>query len=412
MASELVHIFAASVRDAYIQVSAFVAVTVLLFSYVQYRSEGALIDRLESNRAIQPLAGALLGLTPGCGGAIVMMPLYVRGTVSFGTVVSTLVATAGDSAFVILTQAPLAAVTSYGIAFASAVGFGYAIDAHGLGVERLDRAVRRLRPALSHGSTSGGLASGSSNPAHDYGDVDVPVHTHDQGPDRSSPILTPLSHALHVLWWVAAACALALGVIYLVQSAPEVPLRLGVDFAGLFTAVGIAGTTLSLYLYLVGRHYIGEGQVGHGRESFGSAYDTLTHAAMETSFVTVWVVAAYLLYEYPVALLGIDVAGLAAAAGVFAPVAGALVGLIPGCGPQIVLAEAYVKGGIPFSTLTANAISQDGDALFPLLAVDPRAAIVASVYTTVPAIVAGVALHYLWSPTFGLASFGFGVLGG
>ena len=144
MASELVHIFAASVRDAYIQVSAFVAVTVLLFSYVQYRSEGALIARLESNRAIQPLAGALLGLTPGCGGAIVMMPLYVRGTVSFGTVVSTLVATAGDSAFVILTQAPLAAATSYGIAFASAVGFGYAIDAYGLGVERLDRVRARL----------------------------------------------------------------------------------------------------------------------------------------------------------------------------------------------------------------------------------------------------------------------------
>ncbi|WP_431357812.1 putative manganese transporter [Haloarcula marina] len=39
---------------------------------------------------MQPLAGALLGLTPGCGGAIMAMPLYIRGTVSFRTVVAAL----------------------------------------------------------------------------------------------------------------------------------------------------------------------------------------------------------------------------------------------------------------------------------------------------------------------------------
>ncbi len=45
---------------------------------------------------------ALLGALPGCGGAIFLMPLYVKGQVSFGAVVSTLIATAGDSAFVLL----------------------------------------------------------------------------------------------------------------------------------------------------------------------------------------------------------------------------------------------------------------------------------------------------------------------
>ena len=50
MAGELVDIFVASVRDGYVQVSAFVAVTVLAFSYVQYRTKGALVERLEANR--------------------------------------------------------------------------------------------------------------------------------------------------------------------------------------------------------------------------------------------------------------------------------------------------------------------------------------------------------------------------
>jgi hypothetical protein len=77
-----------------------------------------------------------------------------------------------------------------------------------------------------------------------------------------------------------------------------------------------------------------------------------------------------------------------------------------------VLAGAYAQGAIPFSALAANAISQDGDALFSLLAMDKTAAIIASLYTVVPALVVGVALHFPWGPVFGFESFGFGVIGG
>ena len=409
MFGEVAEIFVASVRDGYVQVSAFVAVTVLLFSYVQYRTRGVLLQKLESNRQLQPLAGAAMGLTPGCGGAIVMMPLYIRGSVSFGTVVATLVATAGDSAFVILALAPEAALYAYGIALVAALVFGYAIDWFGLGVGYVDRAVSQVARPVTDGGASAGVVGRTSNPAHEY-DGPAPGHSHGTGPDRSSRLVTPLSHLVHGVWWVAAVTALVLGVVYLFRGAPDVPIRLGLSYAGAFTVVGITGTALSFYLYFVGRHYIGEGHVGRGRASFASAYETLQHAAMETSFVTVWVLVAYLLYEYPVALFDLNVAAIAAAAGVLAPIAGAVVGLIPGCGPQIVLAGAYAQGGIPFSALAANAISQDGDALFPLIAIDKKAATVASVYTTIPALIVGVALHFLWGPVFGFESFGFGVV--
>ncbi len=401
--NEIVEIFVASVRDGYVQVSAFVAVTVLLFSYVQYRSHGALMDKLQAHTRLQPLVGALMGLTPGCGGAIVMMPLYVRGTVSFGTVVSTLAATAGDSAFVILALAPQAALYVYAMAFVAALAFGYAIDVFGLGVGHMNHRMQRThyaeQPAFGW----------SANPAHDY-EGPAPVHAHPAGPDRSSPVLTPLSHAAHWLWWAAALLALYLGVSYLAQGGPEVPLAMGLSFSGLFTIVGVAGTTLSFYLYFVGRHFIGEGKIGQARESFANLTDTLQHAAMETSFVTVWVLAAYLVYEYPVALFNLDIAAIAASAGVFAPIAGAAVGLIPGCGPQIVLAGAYAQGAIPLSALAANAISQDGDALFPLLAIDRKAAALATVYTAIPALIVGLLLYFLWEPVLGLPAFGFGAL--
>jgi len=64
------------------------------------------------------------------------------------------------------------------------------------------------------------------------------------------------------------------------------------------------------------------------------------------------------------------------------------------------------------SRRSSNAISQDGDALFPLIAIDKKAAVIASIYTTLPALLVGVLLHFLWGPLFGLDSFGFGVLGG
>jgi len=401
--SEALDILVFSVRDGFVQVSAFVAVTVLVFSYIQYRTGGRVVAYLENNERAQPLAGALLGLTPGCGGAIVAMPLYIRGSVSFGTVVAALAATAGDSAFVILALAPEAAAYAYGMAFLAAVLFGYAIDEWGLGIGRVDRAVDRLsRPVTDGGfATRNVAAGGPSVPEFEA------EHGHDHGGagTKNGP-LTTVSHAVHVLWWVVAAAGLLAGVLYLLRGAPEVPLAFGPTFAGLFTVAGLTGTLASVYLHFVGRRYIGTGEAGRIRDDFASAYETFQHAAMETSMVTVWVIAAYLIYEYGLVLSGLDIAALAAAAGVLAPVGGALLGLIPGCAPQIVFAQLYAEGGLPFSALTANAISQDGDALFPLLAIDAKAAIVATVYTTVPALVVGVAIHYLWP----YAQFGFGVL--
>ena len=72
----------------------------------------------------------------------------------------------------------------------------------------------------------------------------------------------------------------------------------------------------------------------------------------------------------------------------------ATIGLIPGCGPQIIAITAYVEGLVSFPALVANAISQDGDALFPLLVRHKTASIWATIHTTLPAIIVG--LVFLW----------------
>jgi uncharacterized membrane protein len=55
----------------------------------------------------------------------------------------------------------------------------------------------------------------------------------------------------------------------------------------------------------------------------------------------------------------------------------------------------YTKGMLPFAALLANAISQDGDALFPLLILDRKSSLWATVITTVPALLFGVLYYYM-----------------
>ena len=100
--SEVIDILLRSMRDAFLAVTVFVAAMVFLFSWLQYITAGRFVDWIRSKTKLQPIIGALMGLTPGCGGAIVMMPLYARGYVTYGTVISTLIATLGDSAFVLI----------------------------------------------------------------------------------------------------------------------------------------------------------------------------------------------------------------------------------------------------------------------------------------------------------------------
>ena len=405
---EALNILIGSWREGFVQVSGFVGATILLFSLVQYRFDGKLTELLQEHERAQPLVGGLLGVTPGCGGAIIAMPLYIRGTVSFGTVVAALGATAGDSAFIILALAPEAAIYAYGLAFVAAVAFGYSIDLWGLGVGRVDRAVERVsRPVTDGGFATSSVAEGGpSVPEYeqpdDEGGSDLPGYL----PDTA--LLERVSHGVHVLWWVTLVGALVAGTMYLAKGAVEPAWEVGLSYDGLFTVAGLLGTTLSFYLYFVGRQYIGTGDAGRHRDSFATVYKTFQHAAMETAMVTVWVIGGYLLYEYGMAIFAFDIQALANSAGVLTPVFGALLGLIPGCAAHIVFAQLYaIEEAVPFSALTANAISQDGDALFPLLAIDMKAALIATIYTTVPAVLVGVGLYHFWP----YAQYGFGVVG-
>ena len=55
----------------------------------------------------------------------------------------------------------------------------------------------------------------------------------------------------------------------------------------------------------------------------------------------------------------------------------------------------YLSGFVPLSAQIGNAISNDGDALFPAIALAPKAAIVATLYSAIPALILAYGWYFL-----------------
>ncbi|MAQ80390.1 MAG: hypothetical protein CML71_00795 [Rhodobacterales bacterium] len=115
--------------------------------------------------------------------------------------------------------------------------------------------------------------------------------------------------------------------------------------------------------------------------------------------MSTWVILAFLTFEYTIYGTGLDLANLFQSVAWLLPLLAVLIGLIPGCGPQILVTTMYINGLIPFSALLGNAISNDGDALFPALAISPKIAVVATLLSTIPALILSYCFYFL-APSF------------
>ncbi|MEG3014605.1 MAG: putative manganese transporter, partial [Cetobacterium sp.] len=128
-----------------------------------------------------------------------------------------------------------------------------------------------------------------------------------------------------------------------------------------------------------------------------SVKETLIHTAEEVAFLVTWVFVAFLLYQILIYVIGGEgqLKSLLNENGFWVVIASIFIGILPGCGPQILLAAIYISGGIPFSALVANAICNDGDALFPLLALSKKSAFLVTVYNLIPALIVGGILYFI-----------------
>ncbi|HFL3828600.1 TPA: putative manganese transporter [Clostridioides difficile] len=409
MAKEILRLVLYSAENAFIQVTVFVGAVLIIFGYINFKQSGNLVKKIEKSKKTQPIIGSLLGLTPGCGGAIFVMPLFPKGTVSFGTIVATLIATMGDSAFVLMSVMPLRYILVSIISFIVAIVTGYIVDHFNFGDNLLKKinekkrsksAIELIHKDLDH--TLQTLESGEEYLEHighkEGDDIDLILHHKIKGHQASNTLGYKFTHSAYAIYWIIIAIGLILGILDLFQ----------VDLNDMFipnlgTILGGSGTILSILMMIMSKKFIQDDTHEEAELKILNLKETIIHNAQETAFVATWVFFAYLAYELFILALGSGnymagealVTSFLTQTGLSAVIIGTLIGIIPGCGPQIIFVTLYTKGLVPFAALLANAISQDGDALFPLIAIDKRSAAWATVFNTIPALIVGLLAYII-----------------
>ena len=339
--SEIISIVIKSISDAYLQVSVFVAAVLLVFYGAENIFGINLTKKLQNGGIYQVPASSALGALPGCGGALLVITQFTTGNLSFGSVVAVLTSTMGDAAFLLIASEPKTGFFIMFLGFFVGLIAGWVVD-------------------FTH--PKGFLIPKKIN----------------ENINNNNPIKTTLTSK--ILWTLLLIPGLIIGIFMAFQV--DVDNLLQNNYLdNTATLVGFMGGMLLILLHIIAsKGLIYKKTSLNGGSSFERAF-------LDTNFVTIWVVFAFLAFEIIIFYTAFDLKQLFSHYSILTPLIAVLVGFIPGCGPQILVTSIYLMGIIPLSAQIGNAISNDGDALFPVLAIAPKVGLIATLYSAVPAII-------------------------
>ena len=343
-----------ALSDAFFQVSVFVAATLLIYYYaIEHIPQLEMSYLSAKSKSLEVLFASVLGALPGCGGAIIVVTQYTKGQASFGAIVAVLTATMGDAAFLLLATRPTEGLTIMAIGLVVGTLCGLIVNA----IHKPDF----LRPSAQEQK-----------------------HQVKVLPTKIIKISKPV-------WMFAIIPSLIIAFL----------IAFNVDFNqfGQYTSTGISlfGAAMALFTVVIWA-YSSKGETYKevtSEDDECNPPSKLIKVLQDTHFVTAWVVASFMLFEILVSVVGLDLKTWFMHYAYLAPLIAVVIGFLPGCGPQIIVTTLYIQGIIPFSALAANAISNDGDALFPAIAMAPKAAVIATLYTSIPALVVGYGRYFL-----------------
>ena len=342
---EFGEVIRSSMIDAYIQVSVFVGFTLFVFIGLDSLTKFDVKNFLSKTQKFHVGIAAFLGAIPGCGGAIIVVTQYIQGRISFGSLVAVLTATMGDAAFLILAIEPTTGLLIFGIGIIVGSISGYIIDfIHGINFMQSETKIKVEFEKINKTFVSN----------------------------------------FNFFWLFLFIPGFILGILVAFQ----------IEFVSQFynsllVFVASAGAILSIFMWSLNPLSDFQCSTDKSRGLLSRVVDT-------TNFVTTWVISGFLVFEIFMYFTSLDLKIFFDLWLPFVPLVAILFGFLPGCGPQVVVATFYLNGYIPLSAELGNAISNDGDALFPAIALAPKAAILATLYSAIPALVVAYGYFYLF----------------
>ena len=114
-----------------LMITGFVLAMMLIIEYLNVFTAGEWQNRLAGHVWGQYFLAAVLGVLPGCLGAFTAVAMYTHGVFTLGAVVTAMIASSGDEAFVMLALIPRQAVLLMAMVFGIGLGVGVLVDVAG-----------------------------------------------------------------------------------------------------------------------------------------------------------------------------------------------------------------------------------------------------------------------------------------
>lgn len=331
-----------SVLQHTLMITFFVLIVMLMIEYLTVQSRGKWSKPLGRSGYLQIMVAALLGLVPGCLGAFTAVSLYIHRTFNFAALLTAMIATTGDEAFIMFSLFP---------------GKALELNFYILLVSILTGAIyyflfKNKSPLKSK-------------------ENEIPLHREEPdcicfAPELIIPQLRKItfSRALLITGGLLFLLHLFTTAEFHQPNGWEKTTYIIVSLIGLFIVTTVPDHFLSEHLW---KHTI----------------------KRHIPRIFIWTLFAFLVIDVFLAYFDLD--HWISSNTMIMLVLALLVGIIPQSGPHIIFVTLFASGAIPFSILMANSIVQDGHGAIPLLAESPRSFIVMKAIKLVIGIIVGVA---------------------
>ena len=328
-----------------LMITGFVFVMMLVIEYVNVQTKGLLQNNISQSRWKQYLFAAFLGVIPGCLGAFTAVALYSHRLISFGAIVTAMIATSGDEAFVMLAMFPAEAIGLTILIFLVGIGAGYLSD------------QIPFFAKLSEKFTE------NSFPLHE--EEKCECFSKDKFIEGiTKPSLYRIGLILIVLLFLVAVSS---GM-----------LAANAKFWIKITIIAVV--SISLFIVItVPEHFLKE-----------HLWDHIVKVHILRIFL--WTFGTLLVVFYTMEYL--DVNSLVANNMLLVLLLAVAIGVIPESGPHLIFVTLFAAGTIPFSILLASSISQDGHGMLPLFAESKRSFLAVKIVNMMVAFIVG-GLGYL-----------------
>jgi hypothetical protein len=300
-------------------ITLFVMIMMLLIEYLTVQTKGKWSKPFEKNLFLQILFAALMGIIPGCLGSFMIVALFAHRLINFSALVTAMIASSGDEAFIMIAMMPSKALILFFVLFCIAIATGLMLNLIPLGRSKMFLPVNHIT-------------------------------LHQQDPECTCfepslilPQLKKISFERAVL--------LSGGIIFtiFILSGDLGPdewnwsriIFLFVALVELFISATVPDHFLidHLWGHVIRRHFLKV-----FLWTFGAFI--IIHTGLEFLNLKDWLANNLFL----VLLVAV------------------IIGIIPESGPHLIFVTLFVNGSIPFSILLANSIVQDGHGALPLLA--------------------------------------------